>query len=216
MIYSKLAALLAVLCFGTLGANATAALVSVNTSGDTETSYVVNDPDVGEYTVTISGHSGKAEKDGNYYYRTSSSRDPIDDTWQIAITGLDAGEYISDFVMNTTRIAPSVGGGSDWDWSIEFSADLAGGGTYTDTRVLNNGQVTVDPDIAFSAAVAGDHFGQDPTFYVNVVKNVASNTRAVGWRDFDITAARVPEPSTWCMLCLGMAGLGGLLRRRRA
>ena len=33
---------------------------------------------------------------------------------------------------------------------------------------------------------------------------------------FSLTGVTVPEPATWAMMLVGLGGLGGLMRRRRA
>ncbi|WP_252852433.1 PEP-CTERM sorting domain-containing protein [Aeoliella straminimaris] len=166
---------------------AMAANNSVTTEADEETSYLVSDPDVGDFTVTISGYSIRDLREDRYYFRTESSSSAIDETWSIAITGLDPGEVITDLSLSTTRIVPTVGSGGTWDWDIELSAPLGGGGTYTDSRQLI-GDVTIDPDITFDNDISGDHFGENPTFSINVSKS-NSNTRSLGWYNLSITAA---------------------------
>ncbi|WP_197529237.1 PEP-CTERM sorting domain-containing protein [Aeoliella mucimassa] len=164
-----------------------AATTTVTTESDEENSYVISDPDVGDFTVTITGYSGKTLQDNRYYFRTGSSSGALSQTWSIAVTGLDPGEVITDLSLSTTRIVPGVGSGGTWDWDIEFTAPLASGGTYTDTRELI-GDLTVSPRISYDNDIAGDHFGENPTFDINVSKT-NSNSRALGWYNFDITAA---------------------------
>jgi len=181
-----------------------AATISITTSDDADTNYTVNDPDVGSYSVTISGQSGKTlQPDGNQYFRTGSTSSAVSQNWSIAVSGLAPNEVITDFTMNTTRIVPNVGGGSDWNWDIDLSAPLAGGGSFTDHRDLVGPTSNVSPVLAFIAP-AGDSFGANPTFSILVAKSNSSN-RTLGWFDFSITAQVVPEPPTALILLVGLA-----------
>ncbi|WP_425399993.1 PEP-CTERM sorting domain-containing protein [Aeoliella sp.] len=170
-----------------LTGTALAAVTVVDTTLDEMTSYLISDADVGDFTVTISGHTQKTQHEARYYFRTESTSSAIDETWLISITGLDPGEVITDFNINTTRIVPTVGGGSGWDWDIDLTAPLNTGGTYMDSRNLTS-DVALDPDITFDDGVIGDNFGVNPTFTVNVSKT-NSVTRSLGWYDFTIGAA---------------------------
>ena len=122
-----------------------------------------------------------------------------------------SGGLVSDFTMLTTQIVPTVGSGSDWNWALELSADLASGGTFTDILNLPSGTSSLGSAVSFIAP-AGDSFGLNPTFFVTVTKNNETNTRSIGWMNFEITV--VPEPGSLALLGAGMGWL--LLRRRRS
>jgi hypothetical protein len=193
-----------------------AAMITVSTSsGSTsDTVFTVNDPDVGTYTVTVSGFSGRtAGSDSNYYFRNSSASTENDDTIHWTISGLDPSVgYISAFRLGTTKITPGVGSGSSWLYVTTLS------GTDQNTSSTVQASQTAASSAANLALAIGDastNFGNSPTFDLFIDEQAPLSTRTIGTRDFTITAVAVgaPEPASLALLAVMAPAL--LSRRSR-
>ncbi len=187
-----------------------AAMITVSTSGGATTDrvFTVTDPDVGTYTVTVSGGNRATGTDG-IYFRNSSSSDENDATIQWTVSGLDPSVgYISAFSLGTTKITPGVGSGSTYTYVTTLSGtDENTSSTVQASQTFKN---AAGP-FALGIGDASTNFGSAPVFSLLIDEQVNS-TRTIGTRDFTITAvAGVPEPASLSLLAL-MAP--AVLRRR--
>ncbi len=150
--------------------------------------WTVDDPDFGSYTVTVSGAAGHAQKDGTYYYRNASESGENDDVYTWTISGLNSNAVITRFVLESTRIAPSVGSGSNWNYNLTLTGPGMAG-TVSDYRQLTGGLVYATPVMS----VLDISFGNAPSFDLIVDEYSPFSTRTVGTETFTITADWSPD-----------------------
>ncbi len=180
-----------------------AAMITVSTSGGaaTDTVFTVNDPDVGTYTVTVSGgNRSLSTSDNDYYFRNSSASGENDATIHWTVTGLDSSVgYISAFSLGTTKITPGVGSGSTYTYVTTLS-----GTDQNTSSTVQASQTFMNAAGPFTLAIgdASTNFGNAPAFSLLIDEQVNS-TRTIGTRDFTITAvAAAPEPASLSVLAV--------------
>lgn len=193
---------------------ARAALVDVATSGGTTSDNVwtVPDGDFGNYTVTVSGYGNRSTSSGINYYRNSSASGENDATLNWTVSGLDASANVSYFRLDTTKITPSVGSGSSWNYTVTLSAmDVDTNATVSQVQTISGSTANV-PTLAISG-----NFGNAPVFSLLIDEGSPFTSRTIGTYNFTITAAAAtsstPEPAAIASL-LGVVMIG--MRRTRS
>lgn len=109
--------------------------------------------------------------------------------------------------VNAITFAFGDAGGED-DSQVIISAYSSAGvliGSVSDTYPPN-----FDSGKTQTLNVAGASY-----FIVTSGVGTGFNENSLGWDILDVTVAGVPEASTWALMILGMAAVGGALRRRR-
>jgi hypothetical protein len=194
---------------GAVASAAHAATVSVITANGPEATrdWVVADPDFGDYMINVSGGNyATASGTPNYHYRGSSGSGQNNALITITVSGLNPNAVITALQLNTTRIAPSVGSGSNWLFEIALSGtDVDTTLPVTDFRTLQSPTSTLSPAMRVEGS-----FGNAPAFAFSLVELEPYSTRTVGFQNITITASPIPEPAS-----LGLLTLGGMLSLRR-
>lgn len=167
---------------------------------------------------------------------TATGTDPLGHTWQATNTpaaswgepGLGAG------VLTFNPLNVSSGAGSfanEFDFTflkgvngvIDTTPAAGPGGFETTTRFVDNTTGTLWTPVYVSSkqvdfiAPAGTQLNAGDSFFVNVAFTGAVDTEQFSFAGLwtDVGGAGVPEPATWAMMLVGLAGLGAALRLSR-
>jgi len=150
----------------------------------------VTDPEVGDYTVTVSGYAAYSQAtDSRWFYRNSSQTAENDDTFFWQVSGLNPLATITSFSLGTTKIVPGSGSGSTW----LYATTLSGTDVATSSVVAMSGTLASTVTVTPSLAISGT-FGNAPRFSLLIDEQAPLTTRTVGTYDFTINAVLTAPP----------------------
>jgi hypothetical protein len=184
-------------------------------TSDPTTVWTVADPTAGNYTVTVSGaNRSTSSSDHNNYYRNSSNAGTTEDdrtiTW--TVSGLNPLYQITSFSLGTTKIVPSQGSGSNWNYATTLTGNDTTNGAVTSSQSFPG---TTGP---FGPMTVNGSFGAAPAFTLFIDESGPTLTsRTIGTYNFTIVASPLDAPPTPEPASLGILAIGAvaLLAKRR-
>lgn len=103
-----------------------------------------------------------------------------------------------------------------FQYGDQFDVNIAGVGNFATSVVAAVGSGTSDPDIAYADPLFshGSWLLTAGVYSVDIFANASPN--GSGGAYVEVISAPVPEPTTYALMALGLAGLAAVSRRRRA